>query len=133
MSNDAIPIIAEHRGVGLHNHQTAERLTIVRRAIDDVFEMTDDRNDLLKVARDPMWPPESRLLAAAMLEAKKAMAADKRETRPDIDLDYVRACVAGLNSVTWRDRIRYCSMLDVCYRQPGREFSVLRETPLREN
>ena len=35
---DEIPIIETYRGVGLHEHQNADRLDVVRRAIDNVFE-----------------------------------------------------------------------------------------------
>ncbi|NUU44552.1 hypothetical protein [Tardiphaga robiniae] len=129
--SDAIATIGEHRGVALHDHQSPERLVVVRRAIDDVFAMTDDPKDLLSVASNPRWPPESRLLAAAMLEAKQGIAADKREIRPDIDMRFVRACVAGVGSRTWRDPVRYASLLD--YSSYGADRSkepVRRETPL---
>jgi hypothetical protein len=129
--NDQIPIIGEYRGVGLHNHQTAERIAVVKRAIDDVFAMSDDWHDLLEVVKNPRWPPEARLLAGAMLKATQAIAADKREVRPGIDLAFVRACLAGVGSQTWRDPACYASLLD--YSSYGADRSkepVRRETPL---
>jgi hypothetical protein len=68
-----------------------------------------------------------------MLEAKQGIAADKREIRPDIDMRFIRACVAGVGSRTWRDRLYYASMLD--YSSYGADRSkepVRREAPLPE-
>ena len=56
--------------------------------------------------------PEARLFAGAKLEALYQIATDLREARPQIDLQYVKAVLAGVNSEFWRDSDQYCSMLD---------------------
>ncbi|MGY2935990.1 hypothetical protein ACVWZ6_005592 [Bradyrhizobium sp. GM6.1] len=129
MSNDdKIPTIGTHRGVGLHDQQTPERLDVVRGDIDQVFAVVDIR-ELFRIAASPRWAPEARLLAAAMLEAMMAIAADERKVRPAIDLDRVRAAVAGLDSVKWRDRLYFASMLDHGP-APGEDSPIRREVPL---
>jgi hypothetical protein len=103
--------VGAHRGIGLHDHQSPERLDVVRQAIDSVFDHNDvDR--LLGIAADPTWPPEARLLAAAKLEALHQIAVDERKERPPLDLELVRAVVAGLNSQTWRHPHYFASLLD---------------------
>jgi hypothetical protein len=109
--DDTIPIVAIHRGVGLHDQQSPERLDVVRRAIDDVFDGTDV-GQLSRIADDPRWPPEARLFAAAKLEALLEIAADERTVRPAIDLVRVRASVAGLSSMKWRHPTHFASLLD---------------------
>jgi hypothetical protein len=127
--DDAIPVVGFHRGVGLHDQQSAERLDEVRRAIDRVFDQ-HDHIELLGIARSPAWPPEARLFAAAKLQAVYELAAQDREKRPFIDLARVEASVAGLNSQNWRDPWYYASMLD--QRLPGVVW-VKREEPLLDN
>ncbi len=126
--DDKIPTIGTYRGVGLHDQQSPERLDVVRAAIDQVFDVVDIR-ELLKIAASPRWPPEARLLAAAMLEAMMQIAADERKVRPNIDLVRVRAAVAGVDSMRWRDRLHFASMLDHGP-APGEDSPVPREAPL---
>lgn len=126
--SDDIPIAETYRGVGLHDQQSPQRLDVVRAAIDQVFEITDTR-ELLRIAASPRYPPEARLLAAALLEAMMQIAADERKVRPDIDLDKVHAAVAGVNSIKWRDPRHYGSLLDVPS-SPGEHGPVVREKPL---
>lgn len=130
MSESLIPTVGTYRGVGLHDQQSEARLAVVRAAIDMVFS-TADPKELLKIIADPHWPPESRLLAAALLEAMLQIAADERKIRPQIDLAYVRACVAGLNSTHWRDPQHYASLLDHAHMPPGHRGAVKREAPLK--
>ncbi|WLA62377.1 hypothetical protein [Bradyrhizobium diazoefficiens] len=125
--SDMIPTIATHRGVRLHDLQSPERLDVVRRAIDDVFEQVDI-GQLSDIASDPRWPPEARLFAAAKLEAMLEIAADERAVRPVIDLARVQACVAGLDSVKWRHPRYYTSLFDAGP-APG-EVWPEREEPL---
>ena len=127
--NDKIAIVATHRGVGLHDQQSPARLEIVRRALDDVFDVVDIPR-LMRISGDPRWPPEARLLAAAKLEAMLEIAADERAVRPAIDLARVRASVAGLNSITWRDPIHFASLLDPG-RAPGERGPVRRDERLK--
>lgn len=112
VDNDSIPIVGHYRGVGLHDQQSEERLNVVRRAIDDVYDLQDHQS-LSDIAGDPFWPPEARLFAAAKLQATHELAAQDRERRPPIDLVLVAALVAGLDSQRWRDPQHYTCLLDV--------------------
>ena len=73
-------------------------------------------------AADSMQPPEARLFAAGKAEVHYQLAAEERRERPVIDLDRLRATVAGADSLEWRDPYRYCSLLD--------HGGIERETPL---
>lgn len=129
-NDTSIPVVGIHRGVALHDCQSEERLIVVRKAIDDVYGI-DEFRKLIVVAGNPCWPPEARLFAAAKVEAVHAIAADRREVRPNIDLEFVRATVAGVNSVKWRDPIYFCSLLDYNrWAAPGAEKPVKRDIPL---
>ncbi len=108
---DRIPIVGRHRGVGLHDQQDDERLEVVRGEIDQVLDRVQADRDLIEWAKNISHAPESRLLAGALLEARFAGAVDGRRARPDIDLVYVHALVAGLNSVRWRDRKNFGTIL----------------------
>jgi hypothetical protein len=127
---DLIPKVGNHRNVPLDDQQSEERLEVVRADIDAVFAETDT-GMLLKIAANPQWAPEARRFAAAKLEAQYQIATDRREQRPQIDLEHVRACVAGLDSQQWRDRHFYASMLDIPLR--GGHEPVRREEPLQES
>jgi hypothetical protein len=109
--DDEIPVVDFYRGVGLHDQQIPDRLDVVRRAIDSVFDQHDFRR-LLQIAGDHTWPPEARLFSAAKLEAMHQIAVDERKERPPIDLARVAAAVAGLNSQKWRDPDAFSSLLD---------------------
>ena len=122
---DAIPTVGAYRGIGIHSQQPVERIDyVVKPALDQVLVLADE-HDLFAVARDPAQPPEARLLAAAKITAMHEMAAEARQNRPGVDLAKVRAAVAGLNSQRWRDRRRYCSLLDFDQRR-----AMKREEPL---
>ncbi|MFO1118336.1 MAG: hypothetical protein U1E28_21915 [Beijerinckiaceae bacterium] len=115
---DDFPIIDRHCGVGIHDFQTPARIaTIVKPAIaavagmNDVFGLADYAANYLK-------PPEARLFAAAKVEAAHAIATDERRVRPDVDLEKVRASVAGLRDLRWSSLSHYCSAFDVW--GPGR-------------
>jgi len=120
--DDAIPVVGMHRGVPLEDHQSPERLALVRREIDLVLGMTD-AGELAGWADDPWHSPESRQLACAMAESMWAVASETRTNRPAIDLERLRAATAGLGSRRWRDPWRYASLLDP-------EDGVERERPL---
>src|SRR5262249_21168428 len=122
-----IPTIATHRGVGIHDHQTPARIRIVKAAIDRVARMSDIL-ELVAFAADPRHPPEARLFAASKVEAEYELAAEERRNRPSIDLERVRATVAGLDSLVWRDPDRFCSLLDT-----HSERAVKREEPLLDD
>ena len=110
--SDQIPIVERHRGVGVHDKQSRQRIaSVVRPAIDRVFA-EDDPDRLFEIARNVQEPPEARPLAAAKIEASFELAADERRIRPNVNLTLLRAHVAGLGSVGWRDPQRFCSLLD---------------------
>jgi hypothetical protein len=118
-----IPTVATHRGVGIHDHQTPARISVVRAAIDRVAAMSDIL-ELANFAADPQQPPEARLFAASKVEVEYELAAEERRNRPTVDLDRVRATVAALDSLVWRDPWRYGSLLD--------HGGVEREQPLAD-
>ncbi|MDO8398909.1 MAG: hypothetical protein Q7T45_13920 [Bradyrhizobium sp.] len=126
---DQIPIVARHRGVGIHDMQSAERIEVVKRAIDNVYDEHDwDR--LIAIAGDVTWPPEARLFASAKLEAVFQIATDERRVRPpEIDLARIHASVPALDSQRWRDPWVFGSLLDPG-RGPGQPGAVKREVPL---
>jgi hypothetical protein len=116
-----IPTVATHRGVGIHDHQTPARISVVRAAIDRVAAMSDIL-ELTDFATDPQQPPEARLFAANKVEVEYQLAAEERRNRPTIDLDRVRASVAGLDRVEWRSPVMYGTDLE--------HGGVERERPL---
>jgi hypothetical protein len=62
------------------------------------------------------------MFAANKVEVEYELAAEERRNRPIIDLDRVRATIAGLDSLVWRDPDRYASLFD--------HGGVEREEPL---
>jgi hypothetical protein len=116
-----IPNITSHRGIGIHDHQSPARIRVVKAAIDRVARMSDIL-ELADFAADPQQPPEARLFAANKIEVEYELAAEERRNRPVVDLDHVRASVAGLDSVVWRDPDRYGTLLE--------HGGLLREKPL---
>ncbi|MER9005911.1 hypothetical protein NKI15_19970 [Mesorhizobium sp. M0862] len=128
--SDKIPTVGEYRGIGLHNHQDAERLALVRREIDTVFDL-DDIALLVEVCASPEWSPESRLLAAAKLKARHQLAAEDRLTRPAFDMDYVIACTGSLDSQYWRSPTHFGSLIEPG-RGPHEQGLVPRAVPLDE-
>jgi hypothetical protein len=126
LDNDVIPGAQVYRGVPVHDQQPAERIEgVVKREIDLVHGMTDVV-ELFEFARSSRNAPESRLFAAAKVEAAWEIAAEERRPRPTgITLETTRAVVAGLNSVYWRCPVTYGSILDA----PG---ALAREVPLDE-
>lgn len=127
--NDMIPTVEIYRGVAVHDRQSTERITrIVKPSIDQVISMTD-AVALLAYAGNISRPPEARLLAAAKLQGIFEQATEERRVRPNFDLGFVKACVAGLSSEKWRDPRHFCSLL--CVRSgPGGIQPDVREVPL---
>jgi hypothetical protein len=116
-----IPTIATHRGVGIHDHQSPARIKLVKVAIDRVARVSDIL-ELVDFAADSQRPPEARMFAASKIEVEYELAAEERRNRPTVDLDRVRATVAGLDSLVWRDPDCYGSLLE--------QGGVEREVPL---
>ena len=96
-----IPTIASHRGIGIHDRQGAARIKVAKAAIDRVARMSDVL-ELADFAADSQQPPEARMFAANKIEVEYEVAAEERRNRPIIDLEKVRATVAGLDSLEWR-------------------------------
>jgi hypothetical protein len=116
-----IPTIASHHGVGVHDHQSRARIRVVKAAIDRVARMSDIL-ELADFAADPRQPPEARLFAANKVEVEYEVAAEERRNRPIVDLEKVRASVAGLDSVEWRSPVVYGTDLE--------NGGIEREVPL---
>src|SRR5262249_20426975 len=115
--------IGSHKGIGLHDCQSAARIKVVKAAIDRVARISDVL-ELADFAADPRQPPEARLFAASKVECEYELAAEERRNRPIIDLERVRATVAGLDSIEWRSPVVYGTDL-----QTG---GVEREVPLAD-
>jgi hypothetical protein len=129
MAADTIPSSEFYRGVPVHADQPQQRVAqVVRPEIDHVLAEANV-SALAGIAGDVTWCPEARLLAAGKAKAIFELAVDERRERPHVDLDRLRASVAGLNSVTWRDPWKYCSLLDTPM-PPGFPGAVKREEPL---
>jgi hypothetical protein len=128
MNTDEIPSNGEYRGVRLHVFQDESRLDVVRRDIDDCFAL-DDAAALFTFAGDICRAPEARLLAAARVEALFAVAAERRISRPDVDLDKLGALVAGLSSLLWISSEFYGTVLTPGP-APGERRPLRRPTPL---
>jgi hypothetical protein len=122
---DRIPTIASHRGIGIHDYQSPARIRVVKAAIDRVARMSDIL-ELADFAADRQQPPEARMFAANKVEVEYELAAEERRNRPIIDLDRVRATVAGLDSVVWRSPWHFSSLLDAA-------AGVPREEPLDDS
>jgi len=106
-----IPVIATHRGVGIHDCQSPARVKIVKAAIDRVARMSDIL-ELAAFAADSQQPPEARMFAANKVEIEYEVAAEERRNRPIVNLDLIRATVAGLDSVEWRSPVVYGTDLE---------------------
>jgi hypothetical protein len=118
-----IPTIARHRDVAIHAQQSPARIRTVKAAIDKVAR-TSGILALVDFAADVRQPPEARLFAASKVEIEYELAAEERRNRPIVDLDKVRASVAGLDSLEWRSPVVYGTDL-----QHG---GVEREEPLED-
>lgn len=109
--SNRIPIVEVYRGVGIQDQQPADRIErIVKPEIDAVYDMRD-LEALYEFAGDVARCPEARLFSAAKIETLWQQATEERRRRPDIDLETVRARVAGLDSVTWRSPWVYGTLL----------------------
>ena len=129
--SNRIPIVEVYRGVGIHDQQPADRIErIVKPEIDAVYDMRD-LEALYEFTGDVARCPEARLFSAAKIEALWQQATEERRQRPDIDLETVRARVAGLDSATWRSRWVYGTLRDTPS-APGcsRPGAIKRDFPL---
>jgi hypothetical protein len=106
-----IPVIGSHRGIGIHDCQSPARVRVVKAAIDRVARMSDIV-ELIDFAADPKQPPEARMFAANKVEVEYELAAEERRNRPIVDLEKVRATVAGLDSLEWRSPVVYGTDLE---------------------
>jgi hypothetical protein len=129
---DDIPVVDVYRGVSIHDRQPRERIEgIVKPSIDAVIYMADARS-LAAYAGDVGNPPEARLLAAAKCAALMQLAAERREVRPVIDMERLRATVAGLGSRRWRSPYFFGSTLESRYLRssdPAERARPVRRAP----
>ena len=123
--DDRIPAVAWHRGCPIQDQQSLARIQHVRDEIDRIHGLSlDDAEELVGYCENWFNPPESRMYAAARLEALWQLASEERRPRPRIDLLRVKALVAGLGSRRWRNPWTYGSLFDL--------HGVPREKPLPE-
>jgi hypothetical protein len=136
---DRIPAVEVYRGCRIHDQQPESRVeAVVKPELDRVFAISDP-GKLFEICQSVAWSPEARLLCRVRLLAGWELAAEGRLSRPEgITIEKVKAHTAGLNSVTWRDRLHYCTSLDTPkwnlprqYRA-GLDMPVKREVPLRD-
>jgi hypothetical protein len=124
--SDDLPIACHHKGVAIFANQPAKRVALVKREIDKIGKISD-LEQLFAIAGDCSWSPEGRLYAGARCIAGLQRAAERRESRPDIDKEDVEAATAGLSVVGWAHPSRHCSLLDA-----DPERAVQREEPLAD-
>src|SRR5262249_60804368 len=122
-----VPLCGSHKGVVIHAGASAKRVRLVRAEIDAIAR-TSDLVRLFEIAADCSWSPEARLFAGARCIAGLELATERREAKPNIGREDVNARIAGLDSVGWRDPLRYCSLLDA-----RSELAAKRERPLDDD
>jgi hypothetical protein len=128
---DQIAFCEHYRGCGIEVDQGPARIAVVKAEIDVVLEMSD-LSALADYAGDIRRAPEARMLAGRKALAILSGSVDQRQKRPrGMSVEYLRACVAGLGSVTWRDPYHHASLLST-RRPPGtpNHQGVPREVPL---
>lgn len=132
--DDRIPTDGEHRGIPIHAGQSEMRLRSVRRDIDDVHETTE-LDALIQFADDVGRAPEARLYARAKGLAILDHDVERRAPRSRMTVwsrDRIKASAAGCDSMHWRSRTHYGSLLDPGP-PPGNDRRVRREAPLQES
>jgi hypothetical protein len=98
IDGDAIPIVALHRQVPVHDMQDSERVEqVVKPAIDTVFAMTDIEA-LAAYCTDVTQPPEARMLAGAKVLSSQNAAAAERRALAGLELGPIHAAMSYLNS-----------------------------------
>jgi hypothetical protein len=122
--DDRIPALTIYRGCRIHDEQSPERIAaVVLPEIDQVFGIPNAHR-LFEICGDVAWSPEARLLAASRLMGVFELAVEGRMPRPvGVSIELIKARAAGLDSVTWRDPHRYCSVLDPTW-TAGRDFAI---------
>jgi len=95
-----IKIVAEHRGVGIADRVSAERVARVRAEIDEVFTLQSQPKRLLAWLKDRHRSPESCLFAASLIEAASEAASEGRRGGPSVDLTHVRAHVVCIGHIS---------------------------------
>jgi hypothetical protein len=127
IDDTSIPTIAVHRNIPIHDHQSEERIKLVKREIDLVLDQIGhDFARLIEWAASGKNSPESRMVAAAMAAAIFESNSEARQ-RTNISPGQLRALTHGLalDDRTLRCQHRYTSILDW-----GWKHAVLREMPL---
>lgn len=110
-ATDRLPVIGEHRGIPIFDFQTESRIAeTVRPEIDEALAL-EDPGELFAYAGDPRHAPEARLAAAAKFRALDEARVAAHVARIG-GIERLDAAVAGIDSLTWTDPDRYCSLLD---------------------
>ena len=120
-----IPSLETHRGVEIHDFQSAERIeTVVKPAIDRVYEISTP-GELFAYAANSAHPPEARLFATDKYHAGYELKSEAH-TRRSGDLELIDAHVAGLDSLGWASPTHYGTLLEPPPAPPGRSGAALR-------
>ena len=121
-----IPCTGYHRNVPLHDHQSPQRLEVVKQDIDDAYALMGRTAALCRFADTVSRAPEARAFAAACALANLRRDSDRRRRRKlDVDPESLEATIASLTSQTWRSESCYCTLMEE--RRPS---AVKRATPL---
>jgi hypothetical protein len=110
---DRIAAAETYKGVRVHDSQPRSRIEgVVKPEIDQILAISDPQH-LFEISGNVSWSPEARLLCRARLLAGWELATEGRMPRPEgITIDRIKAATGGLDSITWRDPLNYCSDLD---------------------
>ena len=106
-----MPAAGTYRDVPIHVDQPETRVAAVVKPEIDKVAGIDNPAQLFDIAGDVRWSPEARLYAGARYVAM-FNAIDGRRNRNEFDVEGLRARTAGLNSLKWRSRWHYASLLD---------------------
>jgi hypothetical protein len=122
-----MPVATTHKGVAIFAGQSARRVALVKKEIDQVSKI-GDLEQLFEFAGDCAWSPEARLFSAARCIAGLQLATERRQAHPDINREDVEACTAGLAVQRWAHPDRYCSLFDMHH-----ERAAQRDEPLDDD
>lgn len=128
--SDDIPTIGTYRRVGLHDHQDADRLAVVRADIDAVYSARNSIEQLIELVQRRSMAPESRLLARAFILAYVGEQKDKRRKAPNIDEGWLNAVTGGLGTISGRSTTHFDAKFAPRPRPGSKDLPVRRPYPL---
>ena len=109
--DDKIVPVEFYKGVPIHDCQPADRIEVVKRDIDRVLVMEDEK-ELFEFLSNYHLSPEGRILAGTKLKMLHEVAIAERRERPAVGMDVIVAWLCGLDSRRWRSTTHYGSGLD---------------------